>query len=182
MSASVATARQPLIEAAVLAGLFRDAAGALRLVLVRRADGGLHGGQIAFPGGKREPADGSLAETALRETWEEIGLDPGAVEVLEGLPPVETLSSRFRIAPFLARIERPDRWRVDPREIDEVLEVSVDELLDPEAHGERTRHLPSWAAPRSVPFYRIGGDELWGATYRIVHPLLPRLAAGDWRL
>jgi 8-oxo-dGTP pyrophosphatase MutT (NUDIX family) len=174
-----------LVEAAVLVGVFRDPAhgidgGPLRLVLVRRSDGGLHGGQIAFPGGKREPGDASLADTALREAREEIGLPPAGARLLAELPVVQTLTSRFRISPFLAAITPPRSWRLDPREISEVLEVAIDDLLDPAAHGEESRHFPNWPGPRTIPYYRVGEHRLWGATYRIAHPLLRRLAAGEW--
>jgi 8-oxo-dGTP pyrophosphatase MutT (NUDIX family) len=182
VSTSTRTDRAAAVEAAVLVGVFRYESGELGLVLVRRAGGGLHGGQIAFPGGKREPQDAALADTAIRETHEEIGLVSSAVEIVEALPPVDTLTSGFRIAPFLARIERPSRWLPDPREVAQVLEVALDDLLDPAAHDEETRTFANWPEPRRIPYYRVGEDKLWGATYRIAHPLLPRLAANEWKI
>ena len=169
------------MDAAVLVPVFRDADGRLRLVLVRRADRGLHAGQIAFPGGKRESADGSPLETALREAEEEIGLCRESVEVLAPLAVVETMTTRFRVFPFLARVRRQP-WRVDPRELVEVLEVPVEDLLQPGAQGEETKDFPTWPQPRRVPFLRVGDRQLWGATYRILRPLLPRLVAGEWPL
>jgi 8-oxo-dGTP pyrophosphatase MutT (NUDIX family) len=167
------------VDSAVLVPLFRDSQGELRLALVRRAEFGLHGGQIAFPGGKRETGDRSLQETALRETQEEIGLPPSSVEILDRLPEVDTLTTAFRIVPFLARIVPPERWEIDPREIAEVLEVALADLSRPDAHGEEIRRFPTWPEPRRIAFYRIGPHKLWGATYRIVHPLLARLAGGE---
>ena len=106
-------------ESAVLIPVFRDAAGEATLVVVRRGAHGVHGGQLAFPGGKREPTDATLLATALRETEEEIGLPATAIEVLAALPPVQTRTSGFHIAPFLARIAPPPVWRFSQPEIAE---------------------------------------------------------------
>lgn len=172
-----------LIDSAVLAPVFRDARGRLRLVFIRRGPHGRHAGQIAFPGGRREPEDASLLATALREAEEEIGLEPRRVEILAELPVVPTVATGFRIAPFLGRLAgAPPTWRRQETEIDEILEVAVDDLLDPAAHGEEPWQLPEWSAPRLIPFYRIGRYKLWGATYRIVEPLLARLVAGEWQI
>lgn len=176
-------AARPLVDSAVLVPVFRCADGRIRLVLVVRAPHGIHGGQVGLPGGRREPEDADFLATALREAEEEIGLSPADVEVLAPLPIVETLTTGFRIAPFLARLQgSPPAWRRQEAEIAEVLEVAIDDLARPEAHGEEEWHLPVWPAPRRVPFYRLGPHKLWGATYRIVHPLLPRLLAGEWQI
>jgi 8-oxo-dGTP pyrophosphatase MutT (NUDIX family) len=172
----------PLRESAVLVPVFRDAAGDASLVLVRRSDYGVHGGQLAFPGGKREPADASLLATALRETEEEIGLPAAAIEVLAALPPVHTRSSGFCIAPFLARIMPPPTWHFDPIELAEVLPVPLRHLADPATAGQALWQLPGWPAPELIDFWRVGPHHLWGATYRIVQALLPRLLAGEWEL
>lgn len=168
--------------AGVLVPVYRDHAGELRLVVVRRAPGGAHGGQLAFPGGKREAGDETYRHTALRETREEVGLAESAVNVLAELPQVDTLATGFRIFPFLGRIRPPERWRLDPREIAEIFELSLARLARPEAHGRRNLRLPGWSGPRRIGFYRVGEHELWGASYRILEPLLPRLLAGEWEL
>lgn len=178
MSAPQAT----MVAAAALVPVYRDEDGEIRLVLVRRAEGGTHGGQLALPGGKRDAQDRSMLDTALRETWEEIGLAPERIDVLADLPAVETRTTGFRILPFLARILRPAQWRLDPREVAEVIEVKLNDLTRPGAHAEEVMQLPSWPEPRSTPFYRVGPYQLWGVTYRIVDPLIPRLLAGEWNI
>ncbi len=167
-------------EAAVLVPLYRGEHGELRLVLVRRCDRGVHGGEIAFPGGKRIPADRTLMDTALRETWEEIGIAAEGIEILEHLPVVETQTTAFRISPFLARIVRPSTWNLEEREIAEILEVRISDFANPEVHGRDIEHHPGWPKPQWITFYRVGPYRLWGATYRILKPLLPRLMAGEW--
>ena len=164
----------------MLVPIWRDEAGALRVVLVRRTAGGVHGGQLAFPGGRREPGDASDEATALREAEEEVGLERARVTVLAALPVLETRTSGFRIAPFLARIERPDYWRPSFREIAEVLEPTLQELADPDARGEMIEQFATWPAPMAIPYIRIGPHRLWGATWRILEPLLPRLLSGEW--
>jgi 8-oxo-dGTP pyrophosphatase MutT (NUDIX family) len=84
--------------------LFRDDEGELRLVLVARGPLGRHGHQLSLPGGKHEPGDASLLETALRETEEEIGLTRANFEVTGALPPIDTRTTGFRVHPHLARI------------------------------------------------------------------------------
>lgn len=180
MTAAAPRPAIPLQDAAVLAPVYRDPEGALRLVLVRRSEGGVHGGQIALPGGRRDEADASPVDTALREAEEEIGLPRSAVRVLATLPVFETRSTGFRITPFLGRIERPVTWRPDEREVAEVLEPRIEDLLAPATRGESWEKFDGWPEPIRIEFYRIGSHRLWGATYRIVSPLLPRLAAGEW--
>jgi len=176
------TVIQKLRDAGVMVPLYRDHAGDLRLVLIRRTEGGIHGGQLAFPGGKRDPGDASALDGALRETREEIGLAPEAIEVLEQLPVFETRTTGFRIHPFLARIARPRAWITAPGEVEEVLEPRIQDLADPEAHGETDMKLPAWPQSARVAFYRVGPYMLWGASYRIFHPLLPRIVAGEWKV
>jgi 8-oxo-dGTP pyrophosphatase MutT (NUDIX family) len=170
-----------LADSAVLAPVYRDPRGRLRLVFIRRSPHGLHGGQIAFPGGRREPEDPDLLTTALREAEEEIGLDRRAVDVLARLPVIETVATGFRVAPFLGRLTGPPpTWRRQETEIDEILEVPLEDLAHPEAHGVEFWQLPGWVEPREIPFYRIGPHKLWGATYKIAEPLIPRLLSGEW--
>ena len=176
------TPQQPIVEAGALVPVYRGSDGDVRLVLVRRGQGGVHGGQLAFPGGKRDPQDRSMLDTALRETWEEIGIARECIEILAHLPAADTMTSGFRVFPFLARIAPPGEWRLDPREVAEVIEVKLGDLARPEAHAEELKQLPSWPEPRRIPFYRIGPHQLWGVSYRILHPLLPRLLSGEWQI
>jgi 8-oxo-dGTP pyrophosphatase MutT (NUDIX family) len=171
-----------LRESAVLVPVFRNAAGEATLVLVRRGSHGVHGGQLAFPGGKRDPTDASLLATALRETEEEIGLPATAIEVLAALPPVQTRTSGFHIAPFLGRIVPPPTWRFSQPKIAEVLEVPLRHLADSANAGQELWHFPGEPMPERISFWRVGTHHLWGASYRILLPLLPRLLAGEWDL
>jgi 8-oxo-dGTP pyrophosphatase MutT (NUDIX family) len=172
---------QPRRESAVLVPVHRDPAGVLRVVLVRRTQRGQHAGQLALPGGSREPGDADLVATALREAHEEIGLSPDDVQVLAELPAVDTRTSGFRIFPVLARITSPaPRWRLSTDEIAGVVDVAVTDLADPALRGEALMSFPGWPQPRRMPGITLGDERLWGVTLRILEPVVPRLVAGEW--
>jgi 8-oxo-dGTP pyrophosphatase MutT (NUDIX family) len=171
-----------LVNAAVLVPVFRDGDGALRLVLVVRARHGLHGGQLGFPGGRAEPGDGTMLETALREAEEEIGLARADVEVVAELEPLVLTVTRYLVHPFLARIPVGRRWRLQPGEVDGVVTPRLDDLLAAEARVERELHEPAWPAPRRVPGVPVEGHYLWGFSLRLLDVLAPRLLAGEWEL
>lgn len=168
------------IESAVLVPVFRRHDRELRVMIVRRGEQGLHGGQLGFPGGKCEPDDSSPLATALREAWEETGLDAARVTVLAELPVIDTLTTGFLIHPFLGRIEPPRSWHRQAGEIAEVLELGVRDLARPEARGGEVVNFPTWPRPKRIAFFKIGRHKLWGASFRILEPLVPRLLAGEW--
>ncbi len=171
-----------LQDAAVIVPVYRNGDGRVSVLLVRRTDYGIHGGQLAFPGGKYEDGDADMKATALRETREEVGIEEDSVEVLAELPVVETVTTGFRIFPFLGRIEPRQTWQFDEREVAEVIPVTVDYLAKPEVYGESVEKFPQLPLPIRIKYYRVGEHKLWGATYRIITPLIHRLLAGDWDL
>lgn len=166
-------------EAAVLVPLLRSPEGD-RLVMVRRGPGGVYGDQLGFPGGKREACDATLVDTAIREAVEEIGLDSAGVVILSALPVEKTLTTGYVVAPYLAQIHRPVRWQPQRREVAEVIEVPVAVLAASDARGKAVMDFANWPEPRLTPYFSIGEHRVWGLTYRILDPLLPRLIAGEW--
>jgi 8-oxo-dGTP pyrophosphatase MutT (NUDIX family) len=167
--------------AAVLVPVFRDTAGELRLVLVVRGPGGIHGDQVGLPGGKPEPEDRSLLETALREAQEETGLAKADIDVLAELEPVDTYVSGFRVHPFLARVRTPSAWRVARGEIVEVISPRVAVFADPRERRSVELALPHWPEARLVDGVVLeGGHVVWGFTFRLLGLLVPRVLAGEW--
>jgi len=98
-----------MIDAALVIPVYRSVDGELHVVMILRQPGGVHGGQVAFPGGKRDTKDGTMLDTALREVQEELGLTIDRADVLAELPVIETRTTGYRVFPYLARIHVPDR-------------------------------------------------------------------------
>jgi 8-oxo-dGTP pyrophosphatase MutT (NUDIX family) len=171
------------VNAAVLVPVYRDPEGAIHLVMIVRQPGGVHGSQVALPGGRPEPEDADFLETALREAEEEIGLPRRRVTVLAALPIVDTATSGYRIAPFLGRVEGgPLSWSLQQSEVADILDLPITSLLDTGMHIEPDPAAQSEPGAWRHPYYALGEHRLWGATYRIVHPLLPRLMAEEWTI
>jgi 8-oxo-dGTP pyrophosphatase MutT (NUDIX family) len=171
-----------MIDAAVLIPVYRSQDGELHIVMILRNPGGVHGGQIAFPGGKHDPEDETMLDTALREVREEIGLIVERNDVLAELPMEQTRTTGYRVFPFLARIAVPDRWQIAEREIAEIVDVKLTDLTRRDAHDKMIGRFPTWEKAQQVSFYRIGEHRLWGLSYRILQPVLARLVAGEWHV
>ncbi|HEV7527847.1 MAG TPA: CoA pyrophosphatase [Solirubrobacteraceae bacterium] len=165
--------------AAVLVPLFQSVhAKPPHVVLTRRrADLRRHAGEISFPGGRQDPEDADLTETALREAEEEIGLTRDAVTLIGELPAISTFATNYLIHPFVGVIPAGQRWRLSPREVDAVLELPLDEL-----HQSRTRtRLERRGISFETEAYILDGHLIWGATYRILAELVQRLQSSDGR-
>lgn len=169
-----------MIDAAILIPVYRSSDGELHIVMILRNPGGVHGGQIAFPGGKHDPADETMLDTALREAHEELGLGVDRNDILAELPMEQTRTTGYRVFPYLARITVPDRWQIAEREIAQIVDVKLRDLTQPDAHDKMIERFPTWQKAQQVPFYRIGEHRLWGLSYRILQPVIPRLVAGEW--
>jgi 8-oxo-dGTP pyrophosphatase MutT (NUDIX family) len=128
-----------------------------------------HPGEVSFPGGLEEPGDVDLAATALRETQEEIGLAPRAVDLLGALPAVHTFVSGILVTPFVGVVETLPELSVADGEIARVLTVPVRALSDVEEerelHREGGRVWRGW-------WYEAGDATVWGATGSMLHALL----------
>ena len=161
----------PLLRAGVLIPLVRRGDG-IELVFTRRTDTVLtHKGQISFPGGQREDSDVETVETALRESYEEIGLEPSRVTVLGELDDVFTAVSSFVITPVVGLVDGGiDDLVLAPDEVKSLLVVPVAQLLDPDVHTTETRNVGE--QEYRIHYYTVGDDVIWGATGRIVYQFL----------
>lgn len=159
------------VEAAVLVPLF-EREGELHAVFTRRrSDMRRHAGEISFPGGRRDFPSEDLAETALRETEEEIGLGRELVEIVGALPPTPTFVTGYRINPFVGLIADGSRWVPQPTEVEEVLELSLPALLQ----SFELRRLVRRGVPFKTATYTVDDAFVWGATARILGHLLERI-------
>jgi len=159
-------------KAAVLVALYVDGGDLHAVFTRRRHDLRSHAGEISFPGGRRDPGDTSLLETALRETEEEIGLPRDVVRVLGALAPTPTVATNYGVYPFVGLIEPGRLWTLSPREVDEVLELRLAALRAARAR----RRLLHRGIPFRTDVYDMGDSTvIWGATARIVGDLLARV-------
>lgn len=170
-----------MIDAAVVIPVYRTRDGELHLVMILRNPGGAHGGQIAFPGGKHDPQDETMLDTALREIREELGLRVSKADVLAELPVEQTRTTGYRVFPYLARIVVPARWQIAKREIAELLDVKLSDLREPGSDDKMIDRFHGQKAEQDS-FYQVGPHRLWGLSYRILRPVIPRLLAGEWNV
>lgn len=133
------------------------------LLILRNKYPGVHSNQIGFPGGKMEKNDGTLLQTALRETHEEVGVLPEAVEVMTELTDVYIPPSNFLVTPFLGLYSNPKPFNIDPLEVQQVIEVDVDHFLD-EGNLTTQKLSTSYAKNVEVPAFDLNGFVVWGAT------------------
>jgi 8-oxo-dGTP pyrophosphatase MutT (NUDIX family) len=147
--------------------------GRLSLLLTRRTERVLHHrGQISLPGGEQHPGE-SVEATALRETAEELGPDLGAVRVLGRLTPLYIPPSNYCIYPTVAFVPGTLAFRLQPEEVDELIEVPVDRLADPAAVRREVWHYGG--RDIEVPFYEFEGHKIWGATAMVLAEFLALL-------
>jgi 8-oxo-dGTP pyrophosphatase MutT (NUDIX family) len=158
-------------DAAVLVPLYLDRGDLHAVFTKRRDDLRRHAGEISFPGGRQDFPDEDLRTTALREANEEIGLPPDAVELVGALPPTGTFVTSYKIHPFVGLIQPGHAWTPQPTEVEEVLELSLPELVG----GFEMKRLLRRGVPIKTPAYTVNGNLIWGATARIVQNLLERL-------
>jgi 8-oxo-dGTP pyrophosphatase MutT (NUDIX family) len=146
-----------------------------RLVLTRRrADLRRHAGEISFPGGRRDDGDADLAETALREAEEEIGLPRAKVEIVGRLPETSTFATGYVIHPFVGLIPSGIPWRPSPQEVETVLELPVRRI-----RASRTRiDLERRGISFETDAYELEGNVIWGATARIIQLLFEQIDSG----
>ncbi|MDM7999149.1 MAG: CoA pyrophosphatase [Dehalococcoidia bacterium] len=162
------------MPAAVLLPLF-EKSGDYHLVFTKRTETvNYHKGQFSFPGGRPHPGDKSLLETALRETWEGIGLPPKDAEILGQLDDIATYTTGFIISSFVAAIPFPHQFKANPAEVDEIIEVPLPVLLDKRNFEEEM--LEVGGRPIMQYFYHYGDRVIYGATARIVKHFLEVIA------
>lgn len=166
---------EELIEAAVLL-LLVSIDSHWHILLTRRTqivrD---HKGQVAFPGGARELEDASLEMTALRETHEEIGLDPARIQILCSLPAVSTIS-HYRITPFIGTTDWPQMLHPAMDEVERVFSIPLDWLSLKENWHDQWFQIPGTEIKRKAIVYQpYDGEVLWGISATLTQMLLDEL-------
>jgi 8-oxo-dGTP pyrophosphatase MutT (NUDIX family) len=160
----------PLVRAAVLIPLLFKEGGWHVLVTQRTKTVEHHKGQISFPGGACDPDDADLLATALRETYEEIGIPPELVEVLGALDDHPTITN-FVITPFVGVIPHPFTYRPNGYEVEQVIEVPLAYLCD-----SANLRVEQWDRGQGQVYdllcWDYGSYSIWGVTARILKSFL----------
>ncbi len=171
------------VGAAVLAALFEEEDEA-RLILTRRSSGlRTHKGQVSFPGGRLDVGE-VPTEAALREAYEEVGLDPAQVTTVGWIHPVTTMVSASLIVPVIATLAERPHLVASPVEVERVFDVSLAELADPRIFHEERWRIPGRSIPGTdddafaVRFFEVSGELIWGATARMLYELMSIVLIG----
>ncbi len=139
-------------------------------LILRPKYDGVHAGQMAFPGGRYEKTDENLIRTALREAQEEIGIKAADVQILGKLTELFIPPSNFYVLPVIGKLPYKPDFYPDPREVEAVLEVTLDEMMDESIVGSSL--LDVRGVTIDAPFYDIQGHKVWGATAMMISELL----------
>lgn len=136
-----------------------------------------HKGEVSFPGGRMDPGE-TPVQTALREAWEEVGLDPALVEIHGELDHLNTLVSRSYIVPVVGRLVERPVLQASTDEVERILYVPLAELARADTHREER-----WGTPPndwSIHFYELDDETIWGATGRMLTQLLALTYGISW--
>jgi 8-oxo-dGTP pyrophosphatase MutT (NUDIX family) len=179
-SSIINSEREPKLSAVLM--LIYPKNGIPHFTLIQRTDyKGTHGGQISFPGGKQE-AEESLKETALRETFEEIGVAPDKVQILGEITQIYIPPSNFLVSPFIGFVDFEPVFTPEVKEVEEIIEVKISDLIDNEKikqkkikvgkHTENTLLI-------DVPYFELNYNTVWGATATILSEVRQMLINGS---
>lgn len=157
-------------KSAVLIVLFPSETGICTLLIQRPVYNGVHSGQVAFPGGKFEETDRDLQETALRETFEEIGIPANTIQVLGKLTDLYIPPSNFLVSPYIGFIYKQPGFVINAYEVQRVIEVDLFSLNEETIVTEKViTHSSGFTI--KAPCYEIEDLTIWGATAMMISEL-----------
>lgn len=143
----------------------------LHIVFIQRTEyNGSHSGQISFPGGKSEDTDQDIIYTALRESHEEIGINPAEVNILGQLTPLHIPVSNFIVYPTVGMYQITPSFRADPHEVKEVISFKLKDLLNPA--NCTSKEFKYGDLSFTAPIYNPNNVTIWGATAMILSEFL----------
>lgn len=156
---------------AVLILLFEDN-NELQTLLIKRSEyAGIHSGQMAFPGGKKEPNDASFEATALREVHEEIGVSASEIELIGSLTDLYLPPSNFLVKVFVGYCSCIPHFTLNTNEVQAVVKVAVADLFDSKNRKTKEFYAGALNQKISAPYFQLQQYEVWGATAMILSEL-----------
>jgi len=157
-------------KAAVTALFYPNSKNETCFLLTLRAEyNGTHSSQISFPGGKFDPVDQSLEKTALRETYEEVGINEKEISLFKQMTDVYIPPSNFLVTPFLGFLETQPEFRKN-HEVEELITISVTDLLK-DSSVSTTTLTTSYAKNMEVPCFVLNNYVVWGATAMMLNEI-----------
>ncbi len=156
--------------AAVLILLYPVKGSVYTVFMQRHNYEGVHGGQISFPGGKREDSDETIIQTALREANEETGVDPGRISVIGTLTPLFIPVSNMIVTPVVGWTNEKPAFIQQPEEVDFLIDAELKRFLDPSII--KTKPFEIKGEKIDVKYFEYEGHVIWGATAMILNELL----------
>jgi len=169
--------REDSVQAAVLILLYPHKSK-IHTVFIQRPDyKGFHGGQISFPGGKKEKGDHDLSYTAIREASEETGIDPAHLEITGILTPLFIPVSNIVVTPVVAWSDHRPDFRIQESEVRFVIEAEISRFLDYSI--VKTRPYEIRGETIDIRYFDYDGHVIWGATAMIFHELLTIINQSD---
>lgn len=136
------------------------------LLIKRAVYNGVHSGQIGFPGGKVEDTDPSIIATALREAEEEVGINPESVEILGLLTSLYIPVSNMLVQPVIGLLKAHPATHLNLQEVEYTINAPLSHLKDPDNRSVKTLNVHG--NPLSAPYFRVGDEQVWGATAMII--------------
>nr|WP_321223216.1 CoA pyrophosphatase [uncultured Psychroserpens sp.] len=165
--AKMKTARQ----AGVMALFYPNTKGETYLILIlRKTYKGVHSAQVGFPGGKFEEEDPNLEYTALRESYEEVGVPITDVKVLKAMTKLYIPPSNFTVSPYLGVTEQTPQFIKQDEEVEDLIEVSLSHFLDDNSTTQ-VKVMTSMRIELEVPAFTLNGHVVWGATAMMLSEL-----------
>ena len=144
--------------------------GTIRFPLIQRPEyPGVHSGQMALPGGKKEAGE-SMIETALRETEEEIGVSQSSIEVIGELSSFYVFASNFQIQPVVGRVHSSPTFSAQESEVAEIVKADLNHLVD-DQYQKTTTLTPRTGFQMEAPYFDLEGKVVWGATAMLLNEL-----------
>ncbi len=159
-------------KSAVLIVFFHESEQ-LKMIVIRRSRYvGIHSGQIAFPGGRFETEDIDVQTTALREIEEEIGIARDEIEIIGRLSDIYVPPSNFLISVFVGYLGKKPLYKMQEREVDEVIEIPFREFFNPNVIKQKDFYVNSIKAASNAPYFDVSKSEIWGASAMVISELM----------
>lgn len=155
-------------KAGVISLFYPDLNNQTRLLLIlRKTYNGVHSNQVGFPGGKVELPDRNIQETALRETWEEVGVKPQQIQLIKSVTELFIPPSNFMVYPFVGLTTSTPEFVAQPSEVEQIIEVLFSDFMDDRLETSQTL-TTSYAQNITVPSFIFNDFIVWGATAMIL--------------